>query len=55
MERIIEDVFSTVVMLRTAGGGTLRMEVETGEFTVGEALTVAVKPEHVLSLRKEEA
>ena len=55
VERIIEDVFSTVVMLRTLGGGTLRMEVETGDFTVGEALTVAVKPEHVLSLRKEEA
>ena len=55
VERIIEDVFSTVVMLRTAGGGTLRMEVETGDFTVGEALAVAVKPEHVLSLRKEEA
>ena len=48
-------LFSTVVMLRAAGGGTLRMEVETGDFTVGEALAVAVKPEHVLSLRKEEA
>ena len=55
VERIIEDVFSTVVMLRTAAGGTLRMEVESGDFTVGKALTVAVKPEYVLSLRKEEA
>ncbi len=55
VERIIADVFSTVVMLRTVGGGTLRMEVENGDFTVGEMLTVAVKPEHVLSLRKEEA
>ena len=53
VERIIEDVFSTVVMLRTASGGTLRMEVENGRFAVGQALTVAVKPEHVLSLRKE--
>ena len=53
VEHIIEDVFSTVVMLRTVGGGTLRMEVESGEFVVGQSLTVAVKPEHVLSLRKE--
>ncbi len=54
VERIIEDVLSTVVMLRTVSGGALRMEVEKGSFAVGDALTVAVKPEHVLSLRKEE-
>ena len=53
VERIIEDVFSTVVMLRTVSGGTLRMEAENGHFAVGQTLTVAVKPEHVLSLRKE--
>lgn len=53
VERVIEDVFSTVVMLRTVSGGTLRMEAENGYFAVDQTLTVAVKPEHVLSLRKE--
>lgn len=55
VERIIEDVFSTVVMLRTAAGGTLRMEVENAacRFAVGESLTVAVQPRHVRLLQKE--
>lgn len=55
VERVIEDVFSTVVMLRTDGGGMLRMEVEKRNwaYAVGDAVTVAAMPKHVLTLRKE--
>lgn len=55
IEQIIEDVFSTVLMLRTPAGGTLRMELEGdgSRFSEGQPLTVAAAPQHVLTLRKE--
>ena len=53
VSRVIEDVFSTIVMLKTPGGGQLRLELEkerwAGLGTPGE-LTVHVAPEQVMVL-----
>ena len=32
VERVIDDVFSTVVMVKTPGGGVLRLEMEKSEW-----------------------
>ena len=52
--RVIEDVFSTIVMLTAPGGGLLRMELDKERWAAvgaGEKLTVHVAPEHVMVLR----
>lgn len=56
--RVVEDVFSTVVLLELqgAGGGAppLRMELDrtARKSPVGAYLTVSVQPEHILFLRE---
>ena len=52
--RVIDNVFSYIVMLKTPGGGLLRMEFEKGRYplpAVGAALTVCFAPEALLLLR----
>ena len=52
IDPIMEDVFSTIVMLRTPGGGSLRMELEKGSMRLdaGAPLRVHITPENVLLL-----
>ena len=53
VSRVIEDVFSTIVMLATPGGGLLRLELERGRWTAlgsPDTLTVHVAPEQVMVL-----
>ena len=51
--RVIEDVFSTIIMLTAPGGGMLRLEMEKERWTAlgaPEKLTVHVAPEQVMVL-----
>ena len=51
VDRIVKDVFSTILMLQTPGGGSLRMELDKGAaFTAGSTLDVHVSPDNVMLL-----
>ena len=53
VSRVIEDVFSTIVMLITPGGGLLRLELDKENWTAlgdPKELTVHVAPERVMAL-----
>lgn len=53
VERVIDNVFSTVVMLKTPGPGRLRLELEKAEWAAlrgPEELTVHIRPEDVMPL-----
>ena len=53
--RVVEDVFTTIVLLRPEGAvpdaPLLRMELPKDLWTGAQALTVSVAPEHILLLR----
>lgn len=50
--RVIDDTFSTIVMLSTDGGAPLRMELPKEDWAArgGEAVTLSVAPEQVMAL-----
>lgn len=55
VDRVVENVFSTVVMLRTPGGGLLRMEQEKAVWAAlglgpGAPLTLHIRPADVMPL-----
>ena len=52
VDRVIDNVFSDIVMLRTPGPELLRMELPKGEmpYASGEAFSVHVEPEELLLL-----
>ncbi len=50
VERLIDDVFSTVVLLRTPGGGLLRMELDKSDWIPCSTATVAIDPDAVMTL-----
>ena len=53
VDRVIDNVFSHVVMLKTPGAGLLRLEQAKEAWTpppVGTALTVSVAPDQILLL-----
>ena len=53
LERVIDNVFSYILMLKTPGGGRLRMELDKAACTpapVGSKLTVFLPPEELLLL-----
>ena len=53
VDRVIDNTFSTIVMLRTPGGGLLRYECEKDAWAaLGEPdhLTVAIDPADVMPL-----
>ena len=49
VERVIDNVFSDIIMLRTPGSGLLRMETPVGAVQAS-ALQVHVPPEEILLL-----
>ncbi|MBQ2062944.1 MAG: sulfate/molybdate ABC transporter ATP-binding protein [Oscillospiraceae bacterium] len=56
--RVIEDAFSTIVMLATPGGGLLRLEMDKARWAAlrnPKELTVHVSPEQVMVLRGDPA
>ena len=56
VDRVIDNVFSYIVMLKTPGEGLLRMEMDKSYWIgapVGSALTVYVAPEELLLLTEE--
>ena len=56
LDRVIDNVFSYILMLQTPGAGLLRMELEKSAWTpvpVGTPLTVYVAPEKLLLLTEE--
>ncbi|MDO4553299.1 MAG: ABC transporter, partial [Bacillota bacterium] len=56
VQRVVEDVFSTVVMLSTPGGAPLRMELSREEWTACQAagpLRVRIAPESIMLLREQ--
>jgi molybdate transport system ATP-binding protein len=50
--RVIDDTFSTIVMLATDGGAPLRMELPKEDWAArgGERVTLSVAPEQVMAL-----
>jgi molybdate transport system ATP-binding protein len=52
VERVIDDLFSTIVMLKTPGGALVRMELpkEAWERAAAAEVTVRVAPAHVMAL-----
>lgn len=53
VERRVEDLFSDIVMLKTPGGGMLRMEAPGGELSgllPGTEISVSVAPENIMLL-----
>ena len=54
IERVIDNVFSWIVMLKTPGGGLLRMELDKSVWQPtepGSALTVYLNPEDIMLLQ----
>ena len=55
VERVVEDVFTTIVLLRPEGSlpgaPLLRMELPKDLWTGADALSVAATPEHILLLQ----
>lgn len=55
IERVVEEVFSTVLMLQTPGGGRLRMETDKqigAELAKSGELSVGIDPKDLLLLRQ---